>query len=181
MAATLLALGGSAALSGTAVGTMATAAAAYVPAATTVATAASIGSAALGGVGAVAAGHAAAQDAKFTAGQLEQQAEEDIAVAQRRAGKARRERELVLSSVLAKSAAEGDASGASVTNIMEGIEQQGEYNELAEMYSGYSSSAKKYAAASSSRARGRAKTTAGYLGAVGSTMKGLYGAAKPYI
>ncbi len=157
-----------------------------MPSLATLATTASLAGAAAGGVGALAAGYTAKQEAEYAGKQAEVEGDEALAVQQRKAQHARRDKELLQSKLIATAAAGGgSASDPTVSALMEGIERQGEYNELAEMYTGYSAQSKRYAEAAGGRARGKAARTAGYIGGASKfasgigTMKGLYKGANP--
>lgn len=161
-------------------------AAAYIPSFATLSTVASVGSAAATGIGLYAEGATAKQNADFEAAQLRKQAEEDKALAGLKSRHASREKKLAQSRVVAVAAGSGgDASDATVTDIMADIESQGQYNALAEMYSGFSSAEKKYASAASVQAQGKAAKTAGLIGGLSkfatgvASAKGLYGGTKP--
>jgi hypothetical protein len=160
MAETILAL---AATAGAAASSAGTALAAYAPAAATIGTG-------LSAAGTIYGGIQQNRAAEFEAKQMKARGDEEFAAGQAEANKMRREKELAQSRVRAVAAASGGGAGdPSITNIMEGIEEQGTYNELVAMYQGRSSRNKMYASAGSRRAEGRSALT-GSLFKAGSTI-----------
>ena len=165
----------------TAVGASASTAAtisAALPSLSTVATAASVAGTGLGALGVYQQGQQSRAAGKFQAQQLEQEGNEAAAISGRRAKQYRREKDLASSRARAVAAASGAGSdGATVTNLMEGIERQGEYNALVEMYQGRATQRKRYAQAGSARASGSASGTAGTIGSLtrlGSGVSSIY-------
>lgn len=77
-----------------------------------------------------------ASDAEAKA--LKTKGEQEVALAQRKALESRREKDRALGRVKAVAAASGGGTGGSVSEIMAGIEQRGEYNALMDMYNGLS-------------------------------------------
>lgn len=109
----------------------------------------------LGAVGSVYSGAQARTGADFEARQMKAKGDEQRAIGQRRAMQAKREKDLALSRVRALSAASGGGvDDDSVTNLMAGIEQQGNYNSMLELYQGNSAGNKAYAGAAIRRKEG---------------------------
>lgn len=74
-------------------------------------------------------------NADFEAKQMRKKADDELAIGQRNATQARREKESLLSKARATAAGSGtDVSDPGIVSIMSGIEQQGEYNALSAMY-----------------------------------------------
>lgn len=83
-------------------------------------------------------GYRANQNAKFEAKQMKMKGDQELAAASHEARKARRERDSALSRARAVAAASGaGASDPSVHKLMAGIQTQGDYNSLTEMYRGF--------------------------------------------
>jgi len=162
MAETILAL---AAAAGTA--------ASATPALSTLATAGT----ALGAAGTLYSGLQANAGADFEAKQLKAKGDEEFALGQRRAMQARREKDLAQSRIRAVAAASGAGAGSgddSITALMEGVEQQGDYNALLELYQGNSARNKAYAGAGARRTEGRSALTGSVPGAAGKAGSNLY-------
>lgn len=95
------------------------------------------------------AGQAAKESAFFEAGQLRQQAGEEIAASQRQALEERRRSDLLQSRALAVAAASGGgASDPTVTSIISRIEGEGEYRSAIALYEGSERARRLRAAAS---------------------------------
>ena len=74
-------------------------------------------------------------------------------------------------------AASGAGAGdQSVTALMEGVEEQGAYNQMLELYQGRSDRHKAYAGASARRAQGRSKLTGSIITAAGKLGSTIYSA-----
>lgn len=130
----------------------------------------SIGSAlpAIAGVasagGAIYSGAQQSAAADAEAKRMKAEGDDQFATGQRRAMGARRQKDLVASRAKAVAAASGGgADGGSVDAIMEGIEQQGEYNAMVEFFEGSSARNKAYAGAASRKQSGRNAMTAGFI------------------
>lgn len=159
MAATTLALlGGIGAAGATSTGLIGTIGAA-LPSLSTIGTIGSI----LGAGGAVLGGVKANQAAKFEARQMREAGDAAGAEAQRKALGAKRQKKLLLSTVRARAAASGAGETGNVDAIMEGIEQQGEYNALSEYFSGSSQRNKAYASAYSREKSGKDALISGFI------------------
>ncbi len=169
MAETLLALTSAI---GTQVGAATTALSAIAPSASTLS---AIGTG-LTAAGTVYGGVQAQAGADAEAKQLKAKGDEDLAIGQRRAMQAKREKELTQSRIRAVSAASGGgADDDSITNLMEGVEQQGDYNSMLELYQGRASQGKLYASAANRRAEGDSALTGSFLGAAGRGASSIYG------
>ncbi len=148
-----------------------TAASAAAPALSTLATAGT----ALGAAGTVYSGLQAKAGADFEAKQMKARGDEEFAIGQRKAMQARREKELAQSRIQAVAAASGaGVDNDWITSIMEGVEQQGEYNALLELYQGNSARNKAYAGAGARKAEGKSALTGSVLGAAGKAGSNLY-------
>lgn len=96
-----------------------------------------IASTAISAVGTIAQGNAARAAGNYQAAQLNQQAGQERAIAQRNAIEQRHKATLANSRALAVAAAGGGgASDPTVNNIMGDITGQGEYNALSALYTG---------------------------------------------
>lgn len=123
-------------------------------------------------------GSSAKGEARSEALQLEQQAGQDRASAQRAAIEQRRSARYMQSRVQALAAASGaGASDPTVVNLQNSIDAEGEYAALTAMYEGEDVARSKEFAASVARKQGSAAATASYLKA-GSTL--LSGASSWY-
>lgn len=147
-------------------------------------TAASIGPilAAAGGItsalGSLSAGNTAAAQADFEAKQLKQKGEAEFAIGQREAMEKRREKRLTLSRARAVAAASGaGVDDPTATEIMAGIEQQGEFNAMSAMYRGQLAQSNLLGQARARKTEGRQAQQAGLLNAFGQT---IYGGAKAF-
>lgn len=110
-------------------------------------------------------GQANAQEkiAKIQAEQLKKQAIADEANAVQVAKFERKKSAQLQSRVNALAAASGSAvSSVDIQNALSDIDEQGEYNALAALYSGYSSSGSKRYAADVAMAEGKAAKSSGY-------------------
>lgn len=116
--------------------------------------------------------------ADFEAKQLKTQAGQEVAIAQRSAFEKKREAELANSRNLAVAAGSGaGASDPTVINIMADVENQGLYNALTEMYSGFSKRNDLIAEAKIRKAEGKAAFGNSLISAAG-TVFGDYMSAK---
>ncbi len=181
MAETLIALtaaiGTSAATAGAA-GTAAAGAAAAGGAAATAGSALStlgLLSTGLTAAGTLYAGLQAKAGAESEARQLKASGDEEKAIGQRRAKQAHREKDLALSRIQALAAASGGgADDASITGLMQGVEQQGNYNSMLELYQGNAAGNKAYASAAGRRTEGRSAMTGSIVRAAGGVASNLY-------
>lgn len=129
----------------------------------------------LSAAGTLYGGLQAKAGADAEARQLKVRGDGQKAIGQRRAMQAKREKELALSRVRAVSAASGGgADDASVTTLMRGIEQQGNYNSMLELYQGNTRRNKAYASASARGTEGRSALTGSIIGAAGRFAGNLY-------
>jgi hypothetical protein len=121
--------------------------------------AASIGSA-------LGQGEAQNKIANIQAQQLRKQALADKAEAVQTAKFERQKKDFLLSRVTALAAASGaDVSSINIQNSLSDIDEQGEYNALAALYSGYSSADSKSYAADVAVAQGKQAKASGYASA----------------
>lgn len=124
-------------------------------------------------------GQANAQEqiAEIEADQLAKQALADTAQSVQDAKFERRRAEQLKSRVTALAAKSG-TSGLDIDRAISDIDEQGEYNALAALYSGGTSASSKRYAASAARARGQSQKTSGYMDAgstILSSMDNMYG------
>ncbi len=125
--------------------------------------AASIGSA-------LGQGEAQNQIANIQAQQLRKQSLADKAEAVQTAKFERQKKDFLLSRVTALAASSGaDVSSVNIQNALSDIDEQGEYNALAALYSGYSSADSKSYAADVAVSQGKQAKASGYASA-GSTI-----------
>lgn len=106
--------------------------------------------------------------AQIEADQLKEQSISDTASAVQDAKHERRRAEQLKSRVTALAAGSG-SSGMDIERTISDIDQQGEYNSLAALYSGATSANSKKYAAEATRARGASQKSSGYMNA-GSTI-----------
>ncbi len=133
----------------------------------------------LGAIGTLYGGLQAKAGAQAEARQLKAKGDEEQAIGQRRAMQARREKDLARSRVQAVAAASGGGvDDASITNLMQGVEQQGNYNSMLELYQGSTGRNKAYASAAARRAEGRSALTGSIIGAAGGAAGNLYKMAR---
>ena len=105
--------------------------------------------------------------------------DEEQAIGQSRAMQARREKDLARSRIQAMAAASGGgADDTSITNLMQGVEQQGNYNSMLELYQGNSGRNKAYASAAARRAEGGSALTGSIISAAGGAASNLYKMAR---
>jgi len=110
------------------------------------------------------------QIAEIQARQLRKQSIADKASAVQEAKLERRKSEFLQSRVTALAASSGSAvASVDIQNALSDIDEQGEYNALAALYSGYSSADSKSYAADVASASGKAAKASGY-GAAGATI-----------
>lgn len=112
--------------------------------------------------------NAASQIADIEARQLEQQANADLAAGVQEAKYERRRAEQLASRATALAAKSG-TYGPDIDRAIADINEQGEYNALAALYSGNTASSSKRYAATAARASGASGKTSGYARA-GSTI-----------
>ena len=121
--------------------------------------AASIGSA-------LGQGEAQNQIANIQAQQLRKQSLADKAEAVQTAKFERQKKDFLLSRVTALAASSGaDVSSVNIQNSLSDIDEQGEYNALAALYSGYSSASSKNYAADVAVSQGKQAKASGYASA----------------
>jgi hypothetical protein len=107
--------------------------------------------------------------AGIEADQLEKQAISDTAASIRQAKDDRRRAEELKSRATSLAAKSGH-SGSDIDKVISDIDQQGEYNALAALYSGSTASASKKYAAAASRGYGSSKKKSGYADAGGTIL-----------
>ncbi len=113
---------------------------------------------------------AASKIAGIEADQLNKQSIADTAMAVQDA-KFEKRRAEALTSRAAALAAKSGTSGPDIDRAIADIDQQGEYNSLAALYSGATSSASKRYAAQAAQAKGASQKSSGYMNA-GTTILG---------
>jgi hypothetical protein len=124
----------------------------------------------LAAAGTIYSGVRAHHTAKWEAKQMKAKGDEEQAIAQREATRRRAEKDRLLSRVRAVAGASGGGVGdPTVTQIMANIEQEGEYNALAEMYRGTSSRSTLRAEAAVRKSEGKGAMIGSFLDA-GSTI-----------
>jgi hypothetical protein len=125
-------------------------------------------------IGTIAAGAQAKTAADYQAEQLDQQAKEETAAAQREALQAKKERDFALSRQQAVAGASGlGALDETVVNLAGDIAQQGALNEGMIRYGGEERAKGRRAQAVSARLEGQAKQTGSYFSAAGTLMDGI--------
>lgn len=112
------------------------------------------------------------QSAEFEAGQLEVNAGQEMAMAQRRAMEERRRADLVSSRALALSAASGGATDPSVLDIIGNIEGEGAYRALTSIYEGEERARQFRTAAAARRWEGAAAENASRGNMFGTLLRG---------
>ncbi len=121
--------------------------------------------------GSIMEGNAAEKSSRFTAQQLERNADTEIASSQREAIEERRRTEIMESRVRAVAAAGGGTStGAGVTEILAKIDNEGEYNALAALYEGRERASGLRAQAAGARVEGKIAKKAGRIRGIGSVL-----------
>ena len=142
-----------------------------------------IGGSVLSGLGQIQAGKAANVNAKFQAGQLEQQAGQERASSQRVAIEERRRAAIAGSNATAAAASSGGgATDPTVLNITGAIAKQGEYNALSALFEGEERARSQELQATSTRMQGKQAKKAGYIsgastiiGGAGNALMAKYG------
>lgn len=125
------------------------------------------------------AGEIEKMNADFEAQQLERSANAAAAESQRDAIKARREAKYAESRARAVAASSGgDASDPTVVKLIEGIQDEGEYNALSALYNGQSQYSALNTAAAVSRGTGRAARQAGRSRAASTVLSGVSSMAR---
>lgn len=114
------------------------------------------------------------QAANTQAKQMQRKGEQEVAIAQRKAIASRREKQQALGRAQAVAAASGGGTGDTVSDIMSGIERQGEYNALTDMYNGNVLRTDLYKEANATRKAG-AQGLISSLFSAGSTIYSDYG------
>lgn len=131
--------------------------------------------------GTLVGGARAEESAEFRAQQIEGAAAESRAAAQRQAFERRRAAKLTLSSLQARSAAfAGDASDPGIVRLAGDIAARGEYQALAEMYTGENRARGLTDEAMGTRMSGAAARQGSYFAAGGQVLSGLGGMFKTY-
>jgi hypothetical protein len=123
--------------------------------------------------GALRAGQDADRAAKFDAAVKEQEAQRQRAVGQREMLQERQKKDLAQSRLQALAASSGGgATDASVIDLMEGIETQGEVNSLMKMWAGENTARGYEDAAMAARLKGQAEKTGSRYKAAGTLLSG---------
>lgn len=131
--------------------------------------------------GTLAAGAARKSADDYQAAQLEQQAKEERAAAQREAERAKKEKDFVLSRQQAVAGASGlGALDETVQDLAGDVITQGALNEGMIQYGGEERAKGRRAQAASARLEGQAAQTDSYFGAVGTLMDGVGSFAKDW-
>lgn len=131
--------------------------------------------------GTLAAGAAQKSAADFQAAQLDQQAKEETAAAQREAERAKKEKNFVLSRQQAVAGASGlGALDETVQDLAGDVITQGTLNEGMIRYGGEERAKGRRAQAASARMEGKAAQTGSYFGAAGTLMDGVGSFAKDW-
>lgn len=129
--------------------------------------------------GTIGSATAQQQSAEIQAQQLEKQSVADMAEAVQEARRERKRAELLTSRAVAVAAASGfDVSSVDVQNTISDINEQGEYNALAALYSGARRSESRRYAATVAQGEGRQAATQGTFSSVATildTASDLYG------
>jgi hypothetical protein len=128
-------------------------------------TALTVGGSLLGAGGSVYSGMQAEAAANAQSKAMKQKGDQEYAIAQRRAMETRRQKQLALGRTQAVAAASGGGTGDTVSDIMTGIEQRGEYNALTDLYSGSVARNDLYTNAAITKAEGKQARTAGFINA----------------
>lgn len=131
----------------------------------TISTIASVAGAGLNAAGTIYGAEQQAQYAKDQAKSMKAKGDQEVAIAQRKAMESRRQKGLALGRARVVAAASGGGTGDTVTDIMTGIEQRGEYNALTDMYNGRVIQSDLYREADAVKQAGKDGRTAGYIGA----------------
>lgn len=145
------------------------------------ATVLTIGSSVLSGLGQMQAGKAANANAKFQAGQMEQQAGQERASSQRDAIAQRRQSTIMQSNAQAAAAASGGgATDPTVLNITGNLAKEGEYNALSALFAGEERARGQELAATSTRMQGKQAKKQGMIGGISTIIGGSASAASKY-
>lgn len=107
--------------------------------------------------------------AEMEAEQLKKQSIADTAMSIQDAKIEKRRAEELKSRAIAIAAKSG-TSGADIDRAISDIDQQGQYNALAALYSGATSASSKKYAASAAKARGKSQKSSGYTDAAGTIL-----------
>ena len=119
------------------------------------------------------AGQSAYKASKFEAAQLQQQAQEDLAVSQRKALEIDRQGRLRASKALAIAAASGaGATDPTVMNLMATYAGETEYEKMVALYEGESAAGYKSLLAESTRQTGRERKQAGRIAGLSTALSG---------
>lgn len=179
MAETLIALTAAIGTSAASAGTVGTAAAGAAASAGSALSTLGLLGTGLSAAGTLYSGLQAKAGAEAEARQLKVKGDEEQAIGQRWAMQVRREIDLAQSRIQAVAAASGGGAGdASITSLMQGVEQQGNYNSMLELYQGNTGRNKAYASAAARRAEGRSALTGSIIGAAGGAASNLYKMAR---
>lgn len=136
-----------------------------VTTATAVTVAAMAAATALQAGSSIAAGNAARREGNFKAAQLDQAAGQERATAQRQAIEETRKADLATSRAEAVAGASG-TGGKGITDIIGGIQGQGEYNALTALFNGEEQARGMELQGATARMQGRAARKAGVMTAV---------------
>ncbi|NSY17266.1 hypothetical protein [Neorhizobium sp. AL 9.2.2] len=119
--------------------------------------------------------------AQYQADQMEQQAKDKMAVASRDAEQEGKKKDALLSRQVALAAnSGGGVQNQSVLKILEDTEAAGQYNVSTAIYNGQQEAAGLRSQAEATRMEGRAASSGAALGAAGTLISGIGGAAKSY-
>ena len=144
-------------------------------------TAAGLAGTVISAVGAIEQGNAAKRAANYEAAQMEQRANEALAIGQKKAFQAQEQKDRALSALNARSAASGgDTSDPGIETLGAGIENRGETQALMEFYKGESASDNYKDAANAARYRGSQAKAGSYFKAAGTVFDGFSSLASKY-
>lgn len=147
----------------------------------TLALAASVGGSVLSGLGQIQAGRAANANAKFQAAQLEQQAGQERASAQREAIAQRRQATIAQSNAQAAAASSGGgATDPTVLNITGNLAKEGEYNALSALFEGEERARGLGLQATTARMEGKQAKRQGMIGGISTIIGGAGSAMSKY-
>lgn len=147
----------------------------------TIATVVSTGSSILSGLGQMQAGRAANANAKFQAAQLEQQAGQERASAQRLAVAERRRSAIMQSNAQAAAAASGgSATDTTVLNLIGDIAKEGEFNALSALFEGEERARGLQLQSATARMEGKRTQKQGMFSGISTIVGGVTSAASKY-
>jgi hypothetical protein len=131
----------------------------------TIGTALQVAGAVAGAGGSIYSGIKQEEFAKTQAKAMRDKGDQEFAIAQRRAMESRRQKRQALGRAQVVAASSGAGTGDTVTDIMTGIEQRGEYNALTDMFNGQVARNDLYRDAKMTVQGGRDAKVAGFIGA----------------